>query len=276
MRQSRFLILQIDFFKLILMASTPSILQLAKMSLMTLSLDGTIVEADAGTCVVFDLEGIYNDLSELEGKKLYNIMSLKDKEKDKLVSTLQRATTAELVTEDRNIKTLRGTEKRVELNFLKIVTEEQETFIKLLAKDITDLKFSEKKLENINLMYKTLIGAAPIGILLVDSKGIIREFNSYLVNMMGAASAKDFLEKDIFTFSGFQEINFLDEVRSVLKDRRPAAGEKRFMSGYGKATYFSYVLVPVPTDKESEIAVFGIIEDRTKIRELTEQDNNKR
>lgn len=268
--------LETDFFKLILMASTPSILQLAKMSLMTLSLDGTIVEADPGASVVFDLEGIYSEMSELEGKKLYTLMSLKDKEKDKLLATLQRASTTELAVEDRTIKTLRGAEKRVELNYLKIVTDEKEVVIKLLAKDITDLKFSEKRLENVNLMYKTLIGAAPIGILLVDNKGIIKEFNSYLVNMMGAASAKDFVGKDIFTFSGFQEINFLDEIRTVLKDKRPAAGEKRFMSGYGKATYFSYVLVPVPTDNESEIAAFGIIEDRTKIRELTEQDNNKR
>lgn len=250
------------------MAPNLNILQLAKMSLMTVGLDGTIIEADAGTCVVFDLEGIYDQVGELEGKKLYNIMSLKDKEKDRLLATLQQSTNSELTREDRIIKTLKGTEKRVQLNYLKLITEEKEILIKLLAIDTTDLKFSEKKLENMNLMYKTILGAAPIGILLIDSQGIIKEFNSYLVNMLGAASAKDFIGKDIFTFSGFQEINFLEEIRSVLKSKNPAAGEKKFMSGYGKAVYFSYVLVPVPTETESEIAVLGIIEDRTKIREL--------
>jgi len=254
------------------MGKPENILRLSGLSLLTIKEDDTIIDADWGAIDIFELDGVYSKPEELESKKLFNMMSLRDAERKSFLENIERMQLNKLFAEERDIRTLKGNQKKIQINYLKIINEEKETSVKVLTKDVTKLRASEQNLQNINIMYRTLIGAAPIGIMLIDKDGVIKEFNSYLVNMFGAKSEEEFIDKNIFSFAGLQEINFLSEVKTVIKDKKPAAGEKRYVTNYGKSIYFSYVLVPIFINKEStEVSAFGIIEDRTKIRELADK-----
>lgn len=254
------------------MGKSENILRLSGLSLITTKEDDTIIDADWGAIDIFDLEGVYSKPEELENKKLFNMMSLRDADRKNFLENIERLPLNKLLAEEREIRTLKGNLKKLQINYLKIINEEKETSVKILTKDVTRLRSTEQNLQNINTMYRTLIGAAPIGIMLIDSEGTIKEFNSYLVNMFGAKSDEEFVGKNIFSFSGLQEINFLNEIRIVIKDKKPTAGEKKYITNYGKSIYFSYVLVPIFMNKDnSEVNAFGIIEDRTKIRALADK-----
>jgi PAS domain S-box-containing protein len=258
--------------------SSENILKLSKISLLTIKEDCSIIAADYSAIDIFELTGIYDEPEELEKKKLCSILGLAVDARAELIKMFSTMQLNKLESRDFTINTLKGDEKQLQISFLKVESEDNEKLIKVLVKDVTDIKASEKMLSSLNLMYKTIINIAPIGILLVDNNGIIREFNNYLANMMGAQSSADFLKKNIFTIIGLEEINFLSEIRFVIRSKRPAAGEKKYISNYGKTVYFSYILVPVPvqTTDDDQVSVFGIIEDQTKIKELTGQDNIKR
>jgi PAS domain S-box-containing protein len=254
------------FFKLIKMAINESILKLSGLSLLSIKENATIISADNGAISVFDLEGIYTSIEELEGKKLNNILGLKSKQLTDFNSAMENVSSKKLSVIDLDLKTLRGNEKKIRLSFLKI-SSDGETCIKVLAKDLTEDSANLKNLLSVNQLYKTILSVAPVGIMLIDKDGAIKEFNNYLVNMFGAKSDTDFIGKIIYSFSELQEINFLSEIRSVLKDKKPAAGEKKYVSDYGKTVHFNYILVPIFFE-EQEVSVFGIIEDRTKIIEM--------
>jgi PAS domain S-box-containing protein len=249
------------------MATNESILKLSGLSLVSIKEDATIISADSGAITILDLDGIYNSVDEIEGKKLNNILGLKTNQQlSDFISALENVSNRELTTKDFGIRTLRGNDKKVQLSFLK-VSSDGETSIKVLVKDLTADYLNEKNMLAINLMYKTIISIAPIGIVLVDKNGTIKEFNNYLVNMFGAKSNIEYLNKNIFSFANMKEVGFLDEIDFVLKNNQPSAGEKKYIAEYGKVVYFSYMLVPVPSAiQEKEINVFGIIEDISKAR----------
>jgi PAS domain S-box-containing protein len=248
------------------MAINESILKLSGLSLLSIKENATIISADNGAISIFDLDGIYTSIEELEGKKLNNILGLKTKDLTNFNSAIESVSSKKLITIDLDLKTLRGNEKKIRLSFLKI-NSDGETCIKVLAKDLSEDGVSLKNLLAVNQLYKTILSVAPVGIMLVDKDGAIKEFNNYLVNMFGAKTDTDFIGKSIFSFSGLQEINFLSEIKNVLKDKKPAAGERKYVSDYGKSVYFNYILVPI-FFSEQEVGAFGIIEDRTKIIEM--------
>jgi hypothetical protein len=85
--------------------------------------------------------------------------------------------------------------------------------------------------------------------------------------MFGAKTPDEFVGKDIFSILGLREINFIEDIRTVLEKGTSIAGEKKFMTPYGKSITFSYVIVPVPLySHEKKISAFAIIEDRTNIK----------
>jgi PAS domain S-box-containing protein len=245
-----------------------SILNLSGLSLISLKTNDEIISADNGAISILDLDGIYTKVEELESKYFINFLGLKSTlQVAEHTKMLESVSNKELTTKTLNIKTLKGNDKKIQLNLLKVFSD-GEVSIKVLIKDITADGFNEKNLLAINLMYKTIINIAPIGIMLIGRDGAIKEFNNYLVQLFGAKSNEEFINKNIFNFNSLKEVGFLNEISFVLKNNKPSAGEKKYITDYGKVVYFSFMIVPVPdTIIEKEINAFGIIEDISKARE---------
>ena len=239
------------------------LLSLSKMGILEVNLEGIIQSADQGVFEVFDLDSVYNVKEEIKNKKIYGILTLEKPDKESLLSKIKGATQS-LEKIEIDLKTLKSTKKRIQFN----ITMSGKNAVHILVIDNTEMKFSENILEQLNSMYKTLLAIAPIGILLVDSNGIIIEFNNYLAHMMGAKTPSEFIGKDIFSIIGLREINFTEEIKTVLQKAQPAAGDKKYMTPYGKTIFFNYIIVPVPlTKEEKKVSAFAIIEDRSNINE---------
>jgi PAS domain S-box-containing protein len=251
------------------MATNENILNLSGLSLLSITDAGKIISADAGAGTILELNGIYNKTEEIDGKDLIIFLGIKSNQQmAEYAKMIESVSSEELTVKDLNIKTLKGNDKKIQLSLLRVFSDGQSS-IKVLLKDLTLDSFNEKNLLSVNLMYRTIIGIAPIGIILVDRAGTVKEFNNYLVNMFGEKSNEKYINKNIFTFNSLKEVGFLDEISFVLNNNKPAAGEKKYITDCGKVVYFSFMLVPVPdVILEKEVNAFGIIEDISKAREL--------
>jgi PAS domain S-box-containing protein len=238
-------------------------LVLANVGFIEIDEDGVILDANEAILELLDLGGIYGDANELINKKIENIVGPGYGEecvfKVKDVFGKDRSIAMEC-----NIKTIRGGDEKIfNINAIPDYNLEfKKDVVKIIATDLTDLKNTEKKLENKSKMYQTLISVAPIGIALIDSTGKFTECNTYLTMIMGAPSADDFIGKTIYDFASMQEVGLVSEIRSVLEKGEPAIGEKEYVSQYGKKVHLSYAFVPVK--ENGKFSAFGILEDRSR------------
>ena len=239
-------------------------LVLADVGFIEIDEQGIILDANEAILKLLDLGGIYGNADELKNKKIENIVgpgfAEKCAENVKGVFGKDKHINMEC-----KIKTIRGNqEKLFNINAISDYNLEfKKDVVKIIATDLTNLKNTEKELANKNKIYQTLIGVAPIGIILIDSTGAIKEYNTYLATIMGAPNADEFIGKTIYDFASLQEVSLTTEIRGVLEKGEPAIGEKEYVSQYGKKVSLSYAFVPVK--ENGKFSAFGILEDRSRM-----------
>ncbi|MDP2339306.1 MAG: PAS domain S-box protein [Bacteroidota bacterium] len=78
--------------------------------------------------------------------------------------------------------------------------------------DITKRKLAEQAIKVSEEKYKTLLNASPDGILLIDLQGIITEVSEIGLELFGANTRDDLVDKDFYRFVPSDEINKIKDI----------------------------------------------------------------
>jgi PAS domain S-box-containing protein len=131
----------------------------------------------------------------------------------------------------------------------------------VFAKDVTEKRKAARNLTMSEERYKALIENAPVGIVSFDKNGKILNINSKIVEILGAQSAQQVMEINMFDSPALEKAGILADIRLAIDEQRTINNENKMSSRWGKNIYLRYWIAPV-FDNEGEIAfVQAIVED---------------
>ncbi len=214
--------------------------------------NGDISASYGGLMDIFDLSRIYKNNDDLIGKNLFDIVLFED-------FNLKIANKSKTIMIDVNAKTLRGRSKTYSICIVDI----GDSNLHIAFRDITNRKEDQKEIEESNRRYKTIVNIAPIGIIVVNSKTNIKEFNNYFAAMIGTQHPEKFINRPINEITGLSETGLIKELKEVIKTGMAASNQVQFLSQYGKTSNFTYIITPIK-DNEIITGAFLLIEDSSR------------
>lgn len=135
------------------------------------------------------------------------------------------------------------------------------------AYDYTERKLFETQLSQNEKFYKALFHQSPLGIVILNSQGKIKDVNrSYL--LMRSEEIEDVLHASIFENKLFSHIDFINQFNNCLEIKDSLFFEMNFMDN-GRQSYYVR-LTPMLDDSQVE-SVLVILEDLTEKKEIENQ-----
>ncbi len=147
--------------------------------------------------------------------------------------------------------------------------------LKGTCQDITELKQAEQALKDSEKRYRSLIELSPLGIGMVDGKGMIIDINHAFVSMLG-------YEANELLALNFRDITHPDDLKRENKliqalldgDKMSYSIEKRYQHKNGIYLWINLSAAKIPDPDGEQVFIFGFIED-ISIRKQMEQEREK-
>jgi len=133
-----------------------------------------------------------------------------------------------------------------------------------MVTDISDLKRSEYALRRSEKKYRILFENAPSGILFVDTKGIIRDLNPTILEILGSPSEDATKSINIFTHQQLIDTGITWAFKNCFLTGKPASHEHTFKTKWGKEVYLKYRLNPIRREDGSIEGVLANVLDFTE------------
>ncbi len=127
---------------------------------------------------------------------------------------------------------------------------------------------AERALRNSELKYRTLFEKAPIGVLLIDNEGRIREINQVLQQTFAIAT-KNLKTENIFHKSWLKKSAIFHQIKECFVNNNTSNGEATFKKD-GELVIFKYYLNPVLIDEELA-QVHAVLVDITNQKTVEEK-----
>lgn len=132
---------------------------------------------------------------------------------------------------------------------------------------------AEKALINSELKYRTLFEKAPIGVLLIDNEGKIREINKVLQQTFNIAAIGDIKTENIFHKSWLKKSAIFNQIKECFVSNNTTTGEATYKKENGELVIFKYYLNPVLIDEELA-QVHAVMVDITNQKAVEEELKN--
>jgi PAS domain S-box-containing protein len=126
------------------------------------------------------------------------------------------------------------------------------------------------KAGDIDIDYRILFDAAPLGIFTYSSRGEVLGANQFLLEMLGSPCLEATKEIDVFTFRNLVESGISDALRNALESNGPRELECHYSSKWGKEVDLSVIAMPMVSGPSTKEVGLGIFQDITQVK--TSQD----
>ncbi|MFW5872265.1 MAG: PAS domain S-box protein, partial [bacterium] len=174
--------------------------------------------------------------------------------------------------------TSEGVKKNIEVSSKPITFQDKQVRISAI-RDITDQKRSTEELSFNEKKYRTLFETAPLGILVINEKGIIISANEPLIKILGSPSIEATKNINVLTLPNLVQSGIAEEIRVALATQATITNEKEYISKWEKRLVLRYHLCPIELPREGK-GCQVIVEDITKVKnfekELKQQLNFER
>ncbi|MBN1897527.1 MAG: PAS domain S-box protein [Spirochaetes bacterium] len=149
---------------------------------------------------------------------------------------------------------------------------ELERQVKELKEKLSTSKSNIKNIIEKNSLekYHFLLQNAPLGIILIDTKGNILDVNSALLEILGSPSEEETKKINLFTFPLLVKAGVSTDLKNCIKRKKKGIAEHEYISKWGKRSYLRYHLTPV-FGKKKIAGVLAVVEDISKQKNLQEQ-----
>lgn len=134
--------------------------------------------------------------------------------------------------------------------------------------DITEPLRAQRKLQDSEERYRSLVEAAPVGIISVDSGGRIVDVNPALLHILGSPSAAVTKDINMFTLPHLVESGIVENFSKCFETGESRVFESSYRSKWGKESYLRYQVTPLRRAKDRVVQVQAIVEDITQQRAL--------
>jgi two-component system cell cycle sensor histidine kinase/response regulator CckA len=134
--------------------------------------------------------------------------------------------------------------------------------------DITERLWAQNELQESEVRYRSLVEAAPVGIISVDCEGRIIDVNQKLLEILGSPSAAATRAINMFTLPQLVESGITANFQRCIGTGESATFESPYRSKWGKESYLRYQITPLLKDNGRVIQVQAIIEDITEQKAL--------
>ncbi|MBU2549394.1 MAG: PAS domain S-box protein [Proteobacteria bacterium] len=136
-----------------------------------------------------------------------------------------------------------------------------------VSRDITDRRRVEEALRKSERDLRTLIEQAPVGILTIDTEGIVTDANPKSVELMGSPSREETIGLNVLTLPPLVESGLSRYFRNVLETGQPEDIQAQYTSIWGKTSHFRARLVPLFDLEGRQVGAIQILEDITRQKE---------
>ncbi len=132
------------------------------------------------------------------------------------------------------------------------------------ARDITETRKYQKELKDNVEKFRLYLNAMPVGLFIMDEKGVIKEVNSAIEKLLGK-SEKELMGKNLKDFVYSKDYKSLSKGMKILVQQGSAKGEGIFPIGKNKNMAIAYNGL-----KLSDTSYLGVINDITAERQAKE------
>ncbi len=140
------------------------------------------------------------------------------------------------------------------------------TLIHNLKKKIEELKKAQQKLKEISELNQEIIEKLPMGIYILNKKGVIDYINPAMAEISGI-SRKKFLKVEPFNLPTYKKIGLVKKIKDIFKGKSFSLGPVEYISHYAKKrTIRKFIGIPVRED-DAIVKALIVVEDFTKIEE---------
>jgi two-component system, cell cycle sensor histidine kinase and response regulator CckA len=137
--------------------------------------------------------------------------------------------------------------------------------------DVTERKRVEEALRESEVRYRHLFDNSPVGIISVDTKGLILEVNQPLLDVLGSPSIEATRAINMFELPQLVESRVSDAFRSCMTKGERVVKDVPYVSLWGKQSHLRFVLTPMIDQERIVLGCQAIVEDITRQRALEEQ-----
>jgi len=114
--------------------------------------------------------------------------------------------------------------------------------------------------------YRMLFEKSPVGIILMDTEGNIKDINPILLKLLGSTSIQATMQINILTFPPLVEAGIAKNFKDCISLVKTVAFETPYISKWGKKTYLRYHLTPISDANNVVVRVLSIVEDVSENR----------
>ncbi|MFH1115750.1 MAG: PAS domain S-box protein [Pseudomonadota bacterium] len=132
--------------------------------------------------------------------------------------------------------------------------------------EITKRKQAEESILRSEAKHRALLESAPIGIIVVDAQGNIREANQAVVNMLGSPSADATKAVNMLAFPPLVEAGIARNFARCLEESCRIDFEAPYTSKWGRETHLKFRLTPLTDPVDGSARCLGVMEDISDVR----------
>lgn len=137
------------------------------------------------------------------------------------------------------------------------------TGIVIAFQDMTSALQAKQKIIDAEKSLRLLIDNAPMGIVVCDRKGNIKNANPVALNIFGSPSLQETSKINLLTYPPMVKVGISDTFRRCIEKGETTVSEHFYLSNWGKNIHIRLHITPIKSERDEIVGAQALLEDFT-------------